>query len=64
MTGLPFETIRRQVKAMQVSGLIKESEPYSLLINKDAEFHQKCAVELVYCEQKEVIKLIEKAIHD
>ena len=30
MTGLPFETIRRQVKAMEVAGLIQQSEVYAV----------------------------------
>lgn len=62
MTGLPFETIRRQVKAMEASGLIEQSEAYGLLIKKDSEFHQVVSTELVQFEQKQVVKLIEKAI--
>ena len=62
MTGLPFETIRRQVKAMKAAGLIEQSEAYGLLIKKDSEFHQECSSELVQFEQKQVVKLIEKAV--
>ena len=41
MTGLPFETTRRQVRAMDVAGSIQQSEVYGLLMNKETEFHQK-----------------------
>ncbi len=62
MTGLPFETTRRQVRAMEASGLIERSEAYGLLINKDSEFHQVVASEFVQFEQEQVVKLIEKTI--
>tara|TARA_X000000950_G_scaffold65677_1_gene80783 strand:- start:1074 stop:1460 length:387 start_codon:yes stop_codon:yes gene_type:complete len=62
MTGLPFETIRRQVRAMEVAGLIEQSEVYGLLIDKESEFHHKCANELVHFEQKQILKLIEKVL--
>ena len=62
MTGLPFETIRRQVRTMEVAGLIQQSEVYGLIINKESEFHQKCANELVHFEQKQIVKLIQKAV--
>jgi len=62
MTGLPFETIRRQVKAMEADGLIEQSEAYGLLIKKDSGFHQGVSTDLVEFEQKQVVKLIEKAL--
>ena len=62
MTGLPFETTRRQVRAMEVAGLIQQSEVYGLLINKETEFHQKCAGELVNFEQDQIVKLIQKVV--
>ena len=62
MTGLPFETTRRQVKAMEASGLIEQSEAYGLLINKNSEFHQKIATDIVQFEQEQVVKLIEKVM--
>ena len=62
MIGLPFETIRRQVKAMEADGLIEQSEAYGLLIKKDSEFHQRVSNELVEFEQKQVVRLIEKAM--
>ena len=62
MTGLPFETIRRQVKAMEADGFIEQSESYGLLIKKDSEFHQGVSTELVDFEQKQVVRLIEKAL--
>ena len=64
MTGLPFETIRRQVKAMEADGFIEQSESYGLLIKKDSEFHQGVSTELVDFEQKQVVRLIEKALRD
>ena len=62
MTGLPFETIRRQVRAIEVAGLIQQSEVYGLLINKESEFHQKIAGELVKFEQNQIVKLIQKVL--
>ena len=62
MTGLPFETTRRQVKAMEASGLIEHSEVYGLLINKNSEFHQKISTEIVQFEQEQIVKLIEKVM--
>lgn len=62
MTGLPFETTRRQVKAMEASGFIERSETYGLLINKNSDFHQKISTEIVQFEQKQVVKLIEKVM--
>ena len=62
MTGIPFETTRRQVRAMEVAGLIRQSEVYGLLINKESEFHQKCSNEMVHFEQKQILKLIEKIL--
>ena len=62
MTGLPFETIRRQVRTMEVAGLVQQSEVYGLLSNKDSEFHQKVSGELVHFEQEQIIKLIQKAV--
>jgi len=60
MTGLPFETIRRQFRAMEVAGLIQQSEAYGLLINKESEFHQKVSGELVHFEQEQIVKLIQR----
>ncbi len=62
MTGLPFETIRRQVRTMEVAGLIQQSDVYGLLINKDSEFHQKVSGELVHFEQDQIVKLIQRAL--
>ena len=62
MIGLPFETTRRQVKAMEASGLIEQSEAYGLLINKNSEFHQKISTEIVQFEQEQIVKLIEKVM--
>ena len=62
MTGLPFETIRRQVKAMEVAGLIQQSEVHGLLINKESEFHQKVSGELVQFEQNQIVKLIQRVL--
>ena len=62
MTGLPFETIRRQVKAMEVAGLIQQSEVHGLLINKESEFHQKVSGELVHFEQEQIVKLIRMVV--
>ena len=62
MIGLPFETTRRQVKAMEASGLIEYSEAYGLLINKNTEFHKKISTEIVQFEQEQVVKLIEKVM--
>ena len=63
MIGLPFETTRRQVKAMEASGLIEYSEAYGLIINKNSEFHQKISTEIVQFEQEQVVKLIEKVMN-
>ena len=46
MIGLPFETTRSQLKAMEASGLIEASEAYGFLINKNSEFHQKISTEI------------------
>ena len=62
MTGLPFETIRRQVRAMEVAGLIQQSEVHGLLINKESEFHKKVSGELVHFEQNQIVKLIQKVL--
>ena len=62
MIGLPFETTRRQMKAMEASGLIEASEGYGFLINKNSEFHQKISTEIVQFEQEQVVKLIEKVM--
>ena len=63
MTGFPFEKIRRQVRAMEVAGLVQRSEVYGLLIIKDSEFHQKVSGELVHFEQEQIVKLIQKAVN-
>ena len=63
MIGLPFETTRRQVKAMEASGLIEYSEAYGLIINKNSEFHQKISTEIVQFEQEQIVKLIEKVMN-
>ena len=62
MTGLYFEKIRGQVRAMEVAGLIQQAEVYGLLINKESEFHQKVSGELVQFEQDQIVKLIQKAV--
>ncbi len=62
MTGIPFETTRRQVRAMEAAGLIEHSETYGLLINKNSEFHKKISTEIVQFEQEQVVKLIEKVM--
>ncbi len=62
MTGIPFETTRRQVRAMEVAGLIEHSEAYGLLINKNSEFHKKISTEIVQFEQEQIVKLIEKVM--
>ena len=62
MTGLPFETTRRQVRAMEASGLIERSDAYGLLINKESEFHREISTKIVQFEQQQVVKLIEKAV--
>ena len=47
---------------MEVAGLIQQSEVYGLLINKESEFHQKCAGELVNFEQDQIVKLMQKVV--
>ena len=57
-TDEPFETTRRQVRAMEVAGLFQQSDVHGLLINKETEFHQKVSGELVHFEQEQIVKLI------
>ena len=47
---------------MEEAGLVQQSEVYGLLMNKESEFHQKIAGELVHFEQKQIAKLIQKAV--
>ena len=49
---------------MEADGFIEQSESYGLLIKKDSEFHQGVSTELVDFEQKQVVRLIEKALRD
>lgn len=62
LTGIPFETTRRNLKAMVSDGLLEESEKFGFLIKKDSAFHHACVSELNPLEKQNTVRLVAKIL--
>ncbi len=62
LTGIPFETARRNLKSMVSDQLLEEHEQFGFLINKQSAFHKACVERLNPFEQQNLVKLVSKIL--
>lgn len=56
-TGLPFETVRRRIRALEKKGIVENNKKFGLLLNQNTQFFKRITHELNPKEKKAVIEL-------